>query len=217
MIEFHFPWIQLAILVPALGAVWTGRSPTLDSTHRRAVWVSGAALLLALAEALDYARMESFEVHAYRDLTRQLFSWDGLVVDALSAPLLPLAALVYWVTILATPLIVVPDLVLGIFLHDPAIVALARQPMMLVGMGFILDAVGIVLINALLGAGASRQVMAISIALQWLLFLPLAWLVGLQLGYGLMGIWLCFAGYRLIQALIFASLWEAAKWQTIRV
>ena len=103
MTEFHFPWLQLAILVPALGAAWVRRSSTLDSTHRRAVWVSGVTLLLALAEALDYARMESFEVHAYRDLTRQLFSWDGLVVDALSAPLLPLAALVYWVTILATP------------------------------------------------------------------------------------------------------------------
>ncbi|MBT5048561.1 MAG: MATE family efflux transporter [Rhodospirillaceae bacterium] len=120
-------------------------------------------------------------------------------------------------TILATPLIVTPDWILGVFLHDPEIVALAHLPMKLVGIGFILDAVGIVLINAMLGAGASKQVMTISIALQWLLFLPLAWLVGLYLGYGLLGIWLCFAGYRLIQALVFARLWEAAKWQAIRI
>jgi len=103
VIEFQLPWLQLAILVPALGAAWVARSPTSDSTHRRAVWVSGVTLLLTLAGGLDYARMESFEVHEYRDLTRQLFCWDGLVVDALSAPLLPLAAVVYWVTILATP------------------------------------------------------------------------------------------------------------------
>lgn len=120
-------------------------------------------------------------------------------------------------TILATPLLVAPDWILAIFLHDPDIIALAHQPMKLVGVGFILDAVGIVLINALLGAGASKQVMTISISLQWLLFLPLAWLVGLYLGYGLLGIWLCFAAYRLVQAMVFASLWEAAKWQTIRV
>lgn len=119
--------------------------------------------------------------------------------------------------ILATPLIVTPDWILAVFLHDPDIIALAHQPMILVGIGFILDAVGIVLINALLGAGASKQVMTISIFLQWVLFLPLAWLFGLYLGYGLLGIWLCFAGYRLIQALVFAGLWEAAKWQTIRV
>lgn len=119
--------------------------------------------------------------------------------------------------VLGAPLIITPDLILGIFLHEPDIVALARQPMMLVGIGFVLDAIGIVLINSLLGAGASKQVMTISISLQWFLFLPLAWLVGLHTDYGLLGIWLCFAGYRLVQAVVFTGLWEAAKWQTIRV
>lgn len=118
---------------------------------------------------------------------------------------------------LGAPLMISPELILSLFLHDPAIISLARQPMMLVGIGFILDAVGIVLFNSMLGAGASRQATTISVSLQWLLFLPLAWLVGLHLGYGLLGIWWCFIGYRLIQALVFAGLWETAKWQTVRV
>jgi putative MATE family efflux protein len=120
-------------------------------------------------------------------------------------------------TVMGAPLIIAPDLILGIFLHEADTVALARLPMMLVGVGFILDGVGIVLFNSMLGAGASRQAMTISISLQWLLFLPLAWCVGLYLGYGLTGIWVCFAAYRLVQALVFASLWEVAKWQAIRI
>lgn len=119
--------------------------------------------------------------------------------------------------VLGTPLMLTPDLVLALFLHDPATIELARRPMMLVGLGFIFDAVGIVLINTLLGAGASKQVMSVTTALQWLLCLPLAWLVARHSGYGLLGIWVCFTGYRLFQAVILAALWEAARWQTIRV
>lgn len=103
MTELHLPWLQLAILTPLLGAAWVARGRTADSTHRRAVVLSGVTLLLAAAEALDFAWIHDFEVHEHWDLTRLAVSWEGLTVDALSAPLIPLAALIYWVTILATP------------------------------------------------------------------------------------------------------------------
>jgi putative MATE family efflux protein len=133
------------------------------------------------------------------------WGWDTVMVGAFA------------MAVLGAPLLLAPDAVIGLFLHEPAVIELARRPMMLVGLGFVFDAVGIVLINALLGAGASRQVMTVTTALQWLLFLPLAWLVGQHYSHGLTGIWLCFAGYRLFQAVILAALWDGARWQTIRV
>ncbi len=115
------------------------------------------------------------------------------------------------------PMVVVPDLILMGFLHDQVTLDLARMPLRVTGVGALADAAGIVLLNALLGAGASRQVMVMSIALQWFLFMPVAWLVGPVLGWGLLGVWSCFIGYRTLQAAVLAVMWEKKHWTQIKV
>ncbi len=115
------------------------------------------------------------------------------------------------------PMVLAPDLVLGVFLRDPTTLDLARLPLQIVG-GFIAaDAVGLVLLNALLGAGAARSVMVVSIGLQWGLFLPAAVLVGPVLGHGLTAIWLAQVGYRVLQAGVFAVIWQRGRWAGIEV
>lgn len=79
------------------------------------------------------------------------------------------------------------------------------------------DAVGIVLMNALTGAGATRTVMTVSVSVQWLLFLPAAFLVGPTLGHGLLGIWMCHVFWRAVQAAVFTSLWQRGRWAYVRV
>lgn len=115
------------------------------------------------------------------------------------------------------PMVVAPDIILGAFLHDPATLNLARLPLQITGVGVLADAAGIVLLNALLGAGAARQVMVMSVLLQWLVFLPAAWLVGPVLGWGLVGVWSCFIGYRALQAVALVVMWEKKLWTTIKV
>jgi multidrug resistance protein, MATE family len=60
-------------------------------------------------------------------------------------------------------------------------------------------------------------VMRVSIGMQWLFFLPLAWLVGPGLGNGLLAIWLAFIGYRGLQTLAFVLLWRRRDWAHIRI
>ncbi|NQV21010.1 MAG: MATE family efflux transporter [Rhodospirillales bacterium] len=115
------------------------------------------------------------------------------------------------------PMVVAPDIILGAFLHDPATLNLARLPLQITGVGVLADAAGIVLLNALLGAGAARQVMVMSVLLQWLVFLPAAWLVGPVLGWGLVGVWSCFIGYRALQAVALVVMWEKRHWTDIKV
>jgi MATE family multidrug resistance protein len=110
-----------------------------------------------------------------------------------------------------------PDLLLAPFLDTPETAELARAPLRLFGLSVALDGVGLVLMNALFGAGASRQVAAVSITLQWGLFLPLAWFLGPHLGLGLMAIWAAQIGYRLLQAGVFAWIWQRGRWATIEV
>ena len=67
------------------------------------------------------------------------------------------------------------------------------------------------------GAGDARGVMTISVSIQWLLLLPLAYLVGPVLGFGLLAIWLLQGGTRSIQSALFLLKWRSRRWQHITV
>ena len=119
--------------------------------------------------------------------------------------------------VLGLPMLFFPDWILGGFIHDPATLHIARLPMRLVGATMALDAGGLILMNAMLGAGDTKRVMLISVTMQWLIFLPLAFLVGPLLGFGLLGIWALQGGYRLLQAVIFVIFWGRRGWAGVKV
>ncbi|MGB1580229.1 MAG: MATE family efflux transporter [Nevskiales bacterium] len=118
---------------------------------------------------------------------------------------------------LGLPMVLIPDLLLGLFLHEPHLLELGELPLRLVGAGIVLDGIGLIMLNALLGAGASGTVMRVAISLQWFIFLPMAWVLGPLMGFGLLVIWIAFLSYRLAQALIFIGLWEKKLWVDIKV
>jgi len=120
-------------------------------------------------------------------------------------------------TVLGLPMWLVPDLVSSIFIHEAATRELARWPMRVMGLTMPLEAVSFVFMHALLGAGDARRVMLVSIGVQWLIFLPLAYLFGPVLGFGLLGVWLLQGGSRTLNALLFVNMWRGRKWQHISV
>ncbi|MCH9684258.1 MAG: MATE family efflux transporter [Deltaproteobacteria bacterium] len=119
--------------------------------------------------------------------------------------------------VLGLPMLLFPDAILGVFLRDPATVEIARAPLRLVGATIAVDAIGMVLMNALVGAGASRTSMVVSVSTQWLLFLPVAYVLGPVLGLGLLPIWIANVSYRGLTAVIFAYLWRQGRWADIEV
>jgi MATE family multidrug resistance protein len=119
--------------------------------------------------------------------------------------------------VLAVPMLLLPGPILEVFLRDPALVELGRVPLQLIGFGILIDGLGLVMMHALLGAGATGLVMKVSVSLQWLLFLPVAWLLGPGLGMGLTAIWLGMTLYRGLQAGLFILAWERKAWSAIRV
>lgn len=142
-----------------------------------------------------------------REDTRDAEAWGWDVVKVACVAL----------TVLGMPMWLAPDLILGVFIHDPLTVAVGRWPMRLVGMTMLVEALGLVLMNALMGAGDVRRVMVVAITAQWIVFLPLAYLVGPVLGLGLTGIWVMQGMYRSSQALFFYRFWKQRKWAAIRV
>ena len=120
-------------------------------------------------------------------------------------------------TLLGLPMLLFPELILSLFIANHETLLLAKRPLQLVGLLIGVDGIGLVLQQALLGAGASRQVMVVSTALQWLVFLPAAYLVGPVLGHGLLAIWIAQMGYRGLQSLFFVIIWRRGRWAQIRV
>jgi putative MATE family efflux protein len=120
-------------------------------------------------------------------------------------------------TILGLPLWLAPDLVSSIFIHEPATRELARWPMRIMGLTMPIEAIGFAFMHGMLGAGDARRVMFVSIGTQWLLFLPLAFVLGPVLGYGLISVWVWQGVTRALQSWLFFTMWRGRKWQHIEV
>jgi len=121
------------------------------------------------------------------------------------------------VGLLSIPAVLVPEWILSGFIHEPSTLALAKTPLRLVAASLFVDAVGMVLMNALMGAGDIKRVMFIATAFQWLFFLPLVYLVGPVWGLGLVVVFAMQVIYRSFQSLTFALMWKRGRWQSIQL
>jgi len=163
------------------------------------VILPGMGLGLAAATLVGQALGRNDHEDAYR------WAWDVAKVGLVIFTFLGLIMLLF------------PRMLLGLFLHEPALLDLGNIPLRLIGASVAFDGIGLILMQALLGAGASAAVMRLGVGLQWLLFLPLAWLVGPGLGYGLLAIWLLFVAYRGLQTTLYVLLWERRAWTKVKV
>jgi multidrug resistance protein, MATE family len=110
-----------------------------------------------------------------------------------------------------------PELLLSVFIHDPATMEVARFPMRLVGLGMAVEGLGVVMMHNLLGAGDAKRVMKVAVLAQWAGFLPLAYVAGPVLGFGLAFIWSMQVGYRAVMAGMFTRFWVKGDWARIKV
>jgi putative MATE family efflux protein len=108
-----------------------------------------------------------------------------------------------------------PQLLLGAFLHDPNAIAAAVLPVQILGAGVAIDTFARVLNFALRGAGATRPATAIPFVIQWLIQLPLMWVVGIRLGMGMTGVVAVQVGLTLFEAMAFAFVWRREGWARV--
>ena len=101
---------------------------------------------------------------------------------------------------------------LGFFLHDPHTLLLAIWPTRLLGLGVGIDAFVWILSFALRGAGATKIATAISFLLRSAMALPLIWLIGVRLHFGISGIATVLFVLAAIEAFVFAVVWSRGRW-----
>jgi len=128
------------------------------------------------------------------------WGWDVASVGAA-------AILLFSVIVIAAP-----RQTLGLLVADGNTVAVATVPLVLFAVGMSVDAFGRILGFAMRGAGATRLVTIISFVLQWAAMLPLCWLVGLRLGYGLAGVAATRLALIAVETTTITWLWHSGFW-----
>lgn len=169
------------------------------------ILISLALLMILPAVGLGMAAT-SLVGHALgREEQQDAYRWGWEVVRA--------AMLI--MALFGLPLWLFPEAVLRLFTPHQPLIELGALPLRITGINIVFEVTAMVLTQALLGAGASRQVMRISLLLQWGVLLPLAFLIGPVAGYGLLGIWLLQGLQRITLSLIYGSIWRARHWTRI--
>jgi NADH-quinone oxidoreductase subunit M len=102
MSELHFPWLELTVFVPLAGALAVSRLRDAETAQKWCLAICGLTLACAIGAWQDFHWLHASEAHDRWDLLAKLTGRDLLVLDELSAPLLPLSALLYLLTTLAT-------------------------------------------------------------------------------------------------------------------
>jgi MATE family multidrug resistance protein len=113
--------------------------------------------------------------------------------------------------------VVFPRQILSLVTQSPAVLEAALMPMRIMGICTPMIAVGMILTQALFGAGNTRFVMIVELVLHFSCLVPLAWLLGIKLEYGLVGIWSAAVIY--VVALTAIMVWKFARgdWKAIRI
>lgn len=101
---------------------------------------------------------------------------------------------------------------IGLFSHDPVILA-AGALLLWMSVAYEPGRVfNVVVINALRATGDARFPVQIAIFSEWCFSVPLCWLLGLKLHWGLPGIWLAMMTEEWVRGLIMARRWKKRRW-----
>ncbi len=109
------------------------------------------------------------------------------------------------------------EVVTAIYTLQPETLDVLLWPLRLIGITMVFEALGMTMQFALQGAGYTRKVMVVAVLNQWLVYLPLAYVVGPVLGFGLTAIWALNVSYRSVQSFIFVSFWMKGRWAEVKI
>ncbi|HEY6079910.1 MAG TPA: MATE family efflux transporter [Polyangiaceae bacterium] len=107
--------------------------------------------------------------------------------------------------------------ILHLVTESNAVFNAALMPMRMMGLATPLIAVGMILTQALFGAGNTRFVMIVELLLHFLCLVPLAWLLGITLEFGLVGIWSAALVYVVLLTGVMVWKFRSGDWKTIQL
>ncbi|MBC8068260.1 MAG: MATE family efflux transporter [Deltaproteobacteria bacterium] len=125
---------------------------------------------------------------------------------------------IYAMCVIGVVFFAIPEQIIGLLApHDEAVRRLAAPSLRIVVAGLPMMAVGLILAQALYGAGANNFVAGVEFTLHFGCLVPLSWLLGPKLGYGLEGVWTAAVIYTYLLGGVMAWKFYGTSWRKIRL
>ncbi|MGE5364130.1 MAG: MATE family efflux transporter [Bacteroidota bacterium] len=118
-----------------------------------------------------------------------------------------------YTSFIAALFIFLPRSVLGIITNNREVLEIAVPVIRIAGAAQLFYAVGIILANGLQAAGKTVFVMFAEVLTNWIIFVPLAYFLGVYMGYGLVGAWIMMPVYVIVYSLIIFLKFRYGRWQ----
>ena len=103
------------------------------------------------------------------------------------------------------------------FDHDPAVVTAGESFLKLIALSFLFSGPMLPLGSAMNGAGDTKPPMIIAFIANWLVKIPLAYVLALPLGYGINGVWFGMFVSIVLESLLMFAWYQRGTWKTKRV
>ena len=110
-----------------------------------------------------------------------------------------------------------PDAISSVFNPDQAVVTAGHSAMRLMGSSGVLIAFGMILAQALFGAGNTLFVMVAEMVLHFCCLIPIAYLLGIHWDLGLVGVWGAALLYMLLLATVMGWKFRQGGWKHITI
>lgn len=107
--------------------------------------------------------------------------------------------------------------IIRIFTQDEAVIAYGAQSLQIIGLGYIFYGVGMVMTQALNGAGDTRTPTIINFICFWLIQVPLAYFLAKGLGMSSLGVFIAIPAAETLIALVAWYYFAKGKWKTVKV
>ena len=113
--------------------------------------------------------------------------------------------------------IAIPGAFVRLMTDQPEFLDAAAQVIRIAGFAQVGFATAIVLGGAMRGAGDTGATMLLSLSSTFALRLPLAWLLGVELGYGLTGVWIALSAELMCRGALFLGRFVHGGWARVEV
>ncbi len=114
-------------------------------------------------------------------------------------------------------LITFPASFIRIFIQDPQIIEYGASCLRIIAYGFVFYGLGMVLIQALNGAGDTATPTAINFICFWMIEIPLAFLLALKLGLDQKGVYFAIISSESLMTLVAAGIFRRGRWKLRKV
>ncbi len=109
-----------------------------------------------------------------------------------------------------------PRIILSLITDDSGVIETAVPALRIAGIGQVFYATSAVMSNGLQAAGKTFFVMMTEIIVNWMMFVPLAWFLGVYLGLGLTGAWAAIPFYVFVFSMVVLIKYSVMDWKKLK-